>query len=965
MRRPPTLRDPLVEFIEWVDKNIEGYEKGEAQIFLDRMFKALGHEGAKEAGGKFEDGLKRQRGRRSSTSFIDFIWQPRVLIEMKSRGEKLERHINQAIEYWWDLAPNRPEWVILCNFDEFWIYNFNKEVQEPLARVKLENFAKQSEAFAFLLPEPKEPLFDPNRLEVTEQAATMVAQVFKSMVKRKIDREIAQRFTLQCVMALFSEDLGLLPKSHFTRILKESLEAKNPGQRAEELIGALFHQMNSRRAASPGSRNEKVQYFNGGLFATVNPVVLTRNELEYLNDAAKHEWSNVNPAIFGTLFQQSMDTKERHRHGAHFTTESDILKVVNPTIVRPWKDRIAKAQKLSELIKVREDLLKYQVLDPACGSGNFLYVAFRELKRLELELLLAIREEYKGSKAKAAIRSYLSVKQFHGFDVLDFAVELTKVTLLLGKEIALAETLKVLNEEQGTFEFDNALPLEDLNFNIRKADALFAEWPKVDAIIGNPPFQSKNKAQKEMGRGYLGQLRSSFNVPGRADYCVFFFRKAHAELKPGCRAGLVGTNTIRQNESRVGGLDHIVQNGGTITEAWSTQPWSGDATVYVSVVNWIKGEDVGPKKLWFEEENQEPRSVVVDKINSALSEGIDVSQAMKLHACSRPEYCAQGQTHGHEGFLMKRAESLGCIKAHPEWNSVLVPFLIGDDLIGTVDQKPTRYAIDFSPRDIFEASQFGELFQRVKVSVLPKRKASAEEEAIENKKALEENSSARVNWHHKQFLERWWLFSYPREALLAQLTKRGRYIACVRVTKRPIFEFVSSEIHPNDALQVFPFDDDYSFGILQSNIHWRWFTARCSTLKADPRYTSNTVFDTFPWPQTPTVRDVQKVAKAGVELRKLRRSLLRMHEWTLRDLYRSAEQDGSNSMKDAQAALDDAVADAYAMKARERQSPLAFILRLNFALSDLEKSGTKIVGPGLPPCAKEVKDFITDDCVQP
>lgn len=964
MARAKPEVEALRDFSEWA-KKLKGYEKGEAQTFLDRLLRAFGHKGALEAGATFEPTVKRSAGRRGTTGFIDMLWQPRVLFEMKSRGEKLERHLSQAIEYWWNLAPSRPEYVVLCNFDEFWIFNFNKEVQAPLARLTLEDLP-QTEALAFLKPEPAAPIFDPNRIAVTEDAATQVASVFRSMVdERGIEREVAQRFILQCVMALFSEDLGLLPKAHFTRIVRESLEDKRPGQRAEELIGSLFHQMNSKQLASKGSRNEGVRYFNGGLYATVQPVVLTNEELAALDEAAKHDWSNINPAIFGTLFQQSMDAKERHRRGAHFTSENDILKVVNPTIVRPWRERIERADNLKALLKVREELLHFRVLDPACGSGNFLYVAFRELKRIETELLLAIREEYKGKKVEA-LRSYLSVKQFFGFDVLPFAVELAKVTLLLGKEIALAETLRVLDEEQGTLVFDTALPLDNLDENIRRADALFTEWPKVDAIVGNPPFQAKNKAQKEMGRGYLGELRDAVpEVSGRADYAVYFFRKAHNELRPGCRAGLVGTNTIRQNESREGGLDYIVQNGGTITEAVSTQPWSGDATVHVSIVNWIKGPQKGKKKLWYEEENEPARFVVLDDINSALSDGVDVSAAKRLRACAKDELCAQGQTHGHKSFLIASEDAQALLQKHPKWAEVLVPFLIGDDLLGQRDGKPTRYAIDFGKRTVFEAKAYPELLKIVETNVLPKRKEAAQEEQEANREARAKNPRARTNKHHTQFLEHWWQFSYGREALMSRLATLKRYIVCVRVTKRPIFEFVGAAIHPNDALQVFPFEDDYSFGILQSSYHWKWFTARCSTLKAEPRYTSDTVFDTFPWPNNVSARQAKAVAAASVALREHRRELMAENGWSLRDLYRVAESDGTNSMKDAQAALDETVAEAYGMKVREQEKPLAFLLALNQQLAAAEAAGEDILGPGLPPTVKSRRDYITDDCIEP
>ena len=185
---------------------------------------------------------------------------------------------------------------------------------------------------------------------------------------------------------------------------------------------------------------------------------------------------------------------------------------------------------------------------------------------------------------------------------------------------------------------------------------------------------------------------------------------------------------------------------------------------------------------------------------------------------------------------------------------------------------------------------------------------------------------------------------------------------CPRVTKRPIFEFISTEIHPDGATMVFPFADDYSFGILQSGIHFVWFRAKCSTLKADFRYTSDTVFDTFPWPQEPTRPQIKAVAEAAVTLRALRRETMQKLNYSLRDLYRTLEQPGDNPLRDAHALLDAAVRAAYGMA--DDVDPLAFLLELNLACAAREKAGDKITAPGLPLPLEEQASFITDDCIE-
>jgi hypothetical protein len=197
--------------------------------------------------------------------------------------------------------------------------------------------------------------------------------------------------------------------------------------------------------------------------------------------------------------------------------------------------------------------------------------------------------------------------------------------------------------------------------------------------------------------------------------------------------------------------------------------------------------------------------------------------------------------------------------------------------------------------------------------------------------------------------------------MIAAIRKLPRYVVCGRVTKRPIFEFVSSTINPNDALMVFPYDDDYSFGILQSGVHWGWFTNRCSTLKRDFRYTSNTVFDTFPWPQGPTASQVKAVAKASRELRELRRKLMATHKLSLRELYRSLDQPGEHPLRGAHEALDDAVREAYGMG--KRVDALAYLFAPNERLAADEDAGVDIVGPGLPPTIRDRTPFVTKDRV--
>lgn len=963
------VADNINEFVKYA-RTLKGDEKGEAQVFCDRLFKAFGHPGYKEAGATLEFRIKKESGR--GTQFADLVWKPRLLLEMKKGGEKLHLHYRQAFDYWINAVPNRPRHVVLSNFHEFWIYDFDKQLDEPVDTLGLDDLPKRYTALNFLFPDNREPIFGNDREAVSRRAADQMAELFKRLNRRMgepVARAQAQRFVLQAVVAMFAEDIDLLPSGTVQSIVNDCLDHN---QSPFDLFGGLFRQMNSPNPATAG-RFRNIRYFNGGLFSTIEPIDLKHNELDLLggrDGAASKDWSKVNPAIFGTLFQHSMDAKERHALGAHFTSEADIQRIVGPTIVRPWRQRIDAAKSGTDLLALRRELAEFRVLDPACGSGNFLYVAFRELARLDLRVMTRLKEtlSLREFQRRAPTLCIVTPRQFYGIELDPFGVELAKVTLMLAKKLALddaAETLDV-TQEQMALGGSDALPLDNLDDNVRCQDALFVDWPESDVIVGNPPYQSKNKMVPEFGSAYVNKLRDAYpDMPGRADYCVYWFRRAHDHLKSGQRAGLVGTNTIRQNYSREGGLDYIVANGGTITEAVSNMIWPGEAVVHVSIVNWIKGRQRGKRRLYTQEGNDIStgwRHQDLEEIGPALSFDVDVTQASTIEANAQ-HGCHQGQTHGHEGFLIQRNSAQLLLTSDPALKDVLFPFIIADDLIGERNAKPSRYVIDFGNRSLLEAQHHKPLFDQVQRQVLPTRKQAAEKEAQKNREARAANPNAKQAKDHAGALETWWQLFRARGAMLSAISALPRYIVCGRVTKRPIFEFLSPDIHPNDALQVFSFADDYSFGVLQSDLHWLWFVNRCSTLKSDFRYTSNTVFDTFPWPQIPSAKAVRRVADAAIALRQARDKLRTQHNLSFRELYRSLELPGQHPLKDAHAALDEAVAAAYGMP--KSADPLAFLLALNATVVKEETAGNPVEGPGLPSTISDSTPFITTDCISP
>jgi SAM-dependent methyltransferase len=964
--RAGTRKQALADFVAWTAQHLKGDEKGEAQIFLDRLFQAFGHKGVKEAGATLE--MRVHKADAKGTAFADLVWKPYVLVEMKRRGEDLTRHYRQAFDYWTRLVPNRPQFVVLCNFDEFWVYDFETQMDTPKDRVALAELPERNGALAFLSPIHEEPVFAHDNVAVTREAADRLAACFNSLLARDIPRDQAQAFILQMLVALFSEDIGLLEQYTVTRLIDA---CKTPAE-SYDLIGGLFVAMNEAKG-NPGGRYKGVPYFDGGLFASPARLELQPNELNLLKAAADSNWSQVRPEIFGTLFEHSLGKEQRHAFGQHFTSPADIMKIVGPTIVDPWRELIENATTLTAMEKLRNRMEHFTVLDPACGSGNFLYIAYRELKRLEKRLFERMDEMFPSQTQRTGRLSFLSAQNFFGLDISPFAVELAKVTMVIARKLAIDE-LHIS---------ENALPLDNLDANFRAVDALIdaaghpVAWPKADVIIGNPPFVDARKLTMERGRKYAAMVRTAFpDIPGRADYCVYWFRRAHDHLAP-CtvddpvtgRAGLVGTQNVRNNYARIGGLDHIAANG-TIIEAVDNQPWSGEANVHVSIVDWVKTKDAvllpRQRRLWSKAEpdagakqkhkrGQGPASKefeldcrLCDQINSALSDRIDLSRASPL-ACNRtPKHCFEGIQPGHRGFCV-------CSGDLPELDkrilgAVLFPYLNGDEFLTGIC---SRYLIDFGDRDVLSASAFTKTLAFVKRRVLPTWQQNAK---------AEKDESGRTTGEHQNRVQTWWRLKRRRSELLNEIATCQRYIVCSRVTKRPIFAFISTLIRPDSSLTCFAFPDDYSFGILQSNAHSGWFTAKCSKLTERFRYTPDSVFDTFPWPQKPRKKQVDAIAKAGRALRRLRAQALRGIKGGLRALYRTLDLPGKNPLQDAHAALDAAVLDAYGFS--PRKDLLAQLLALNLDVAARIENGESVTAPGVPADYPHPERLISDDCIR-
>ncbi len=854
------VRSNLARFVErWRD--YAGSERGEAQPFLDQLLECYGTD-RQAAGARFEV--------HGGGGFMDMIWPGVCIVEMKrpSEAENLEAHREQAFEYWKQVqrdTGNAGRFVVVCAFRRFEIFEPGARWDVPVTTLELGDLPSRYEALDFL--REREPRFVEDRADLTREAVALVTDLYNRVSDRRAaEPDTLRDFVLQCVWCMFAEDLGMIPERRFTKLIERLQD--DPDSSSADDLGGLFRYLNR-----PGPRPEHgiyagTPYADGGLFAVPSEVHLSREEIELVRQACTFDWKLVEPAIFGALLEGALGRERVWAFGAHYTSEADIRKVVEPTIVEPWTERIDACESLGDVQAAQEALANYVVLDPACGSGNFLYVAYRELRRIEARLRARERELRREAGLDQSGRTpAYPLTNLHGIELEPFAVKLARVTLWMAHKLAV--------EELGLDE--PVLPLADLS-GIRRADALKVEWPRADAIIGNPPYIGTKLIRSRLGNDYADWLEREFRI-GLKDYAVYWFRKAHKLLENGGRGGLVVTNSIREGGNRQTALDYVVGNGGVIVNAVSSQSWSGAANVHVSVINWVKNPGQPPSRFVLD-------GADVEGVTSALRRGLDSDATSSLSANIGRQFF--GVVPGGEGFLLSPEEAKEFLeRTDARYRDVVRPFLIGSDISNDPAQAPTRYVIDFHFNALEEAMKYPAALERVRRLVKPHRDQV----------------------RRKAYREKWWRLEEPIVAMRRALELLSRYIACPAQGKRLPMTWCQPEWLPSNLTSVLAFEDDYSMGVLLSTIHGAWAIEQSTKLKSDPRYTTAS-FRTFPWP-TQTLVHREAVSESSRAVIARRSEICVERQIGLTRLYNEVDDGAYRDLKALHAQLDEAVAAAY------------------------------------------------------
>lgn len=873
MRSGEEIQQALVKFQKKWNK-YQGSEKSEAQTFLNMLFAAYGSDRL-ETGAQFE-------AFKSSAGFMDLHWPGICIFEMKAPHIGVSEARTQVKRYWEESADDATDvpaarWVVLCNFHDFEIWEPGRFPKAPRASFTLEELPSRYESLMFLAGTDQRPNFAQLHKELTTQAADKVGEVYRSLIDRAAaPPDEIQRFAMQSIWTMFAEELGLLTGAPF-----QSTVAKLRG-RAEDsaqTLGFLFKVLNQK-----GNQHRKgllagTRYVNGQLFADPAYVGLNDAELEALHEATTYDWSKVEPTIFGSLMERIIGGKL----GAHYTHEVDIMKIVGPTIVRPWQRRIDAATTPADALRVLEELCAFRVLDPACGCGNFLYVAYRELRRLEYACKQRIHDlaATTGLPLPAQPYPYVPLTNFYGIEIEPAAVLIARVTLWMGH--------RQMMDQYGDAE--PPLPLVNLA-GTTIGDAVFGPWPEVDCVVGNPPFVGDRKIRQELGEPYLRKLKKSFPTVGVVDYSAYWFRRAHDHLKDGQRAGLVSTNTLRENKHRLASLRYIVDNGGVITDAVSTQRWPGEAKVFVSLTNWIKNPPSPVSEFHLD-------GVPVEAINSKLKLGPTLPEPFKLPPNKGKSFIGCQPTG--DGFLVDEETAAALIAAGER--DVVRRYITSDNITEVIEAQPSRWIIDFGTMPLEVAMKYPKSLAVLRRDVKPDRDDDPELRKI------------------------WWKFWRPRPAMRDAIASMPRFLVSTLTGKRLFFSWAESSWCPSNLVGVFAFDDDYSIGILASTAFDAWVWNESSTMKDDLRFTPSTAFETYPWP-SPTAEEKQAVAEAARILIERRQKISRTEKIGLTVLYNRVDDGAYADLAQLHKHLDSVVADCYHWPRKIAQDRFELLQRL-------------------------------------
>lgn len=800
-------------------------------------------------------------------------------------------------------------------------------------RISLDDLASEAIRQRLLLIWTDPLALDPSRrtARVTREMAERLADLAHSLEHSGHLPESVANFLMRAIFTMFAEDVKLLPANKWTELL-ESLHGEVG--KFPAMVSSLWETMNSG-GFSPIMR-EKLLRFNGGLFETFEALPITERQLDLLIAASKSDWGDVEPAIFGTLLERALDPLERQLRGAHFTPRAYVERLVMPTVIEPlreeWSAVLAAAITLAQAGKLKEAaeevklfhrrLCKVRVLDPACGSGNFLYVTLEHMKRLEGEVLDALHGfgETQGILEDAGMT--VDPHQLLGIEKNPRATAISDLVLWIGylqwhfrtrgeanppqpviqkfhniecrdavlaydaEEVVTDESGQAVTRWDGRTHKEHPVTKEDVPDETARAplfryvNARKADWPEADFIVGNPPFIGNSRMRSALGDGYTETLRQVYDhIPESSDYVMYWWDRAAELVRSGeaKRFGLIATNSLRQTFNRRVLEKHLTaKNPLSLVFAVPDHPWVDSvdgADVRISMTVGEAGNLDGLLSVVVDEKAGTGDALEVEfedrrgKILADLTIGANVTGAQPLRA--NEMLSNRGMQLIGSGFIVtpEQAALLGLGRIQNLEKHIL-PYLNGRDITSV---PRGVMAIDLFPMKEAEVrDQFPEVYQWLHERVKPERDHN----------------------NRPSYRKTWWIFGEPRANLRPALVGLQRYIATVETSKHRFFVFLDRSILPDNKLVNIAVDDAYLLGVLSSRAHVAWALAAGSHLGVgnDPVYVKTACFEKFPFPNSDQSQK-ERIRELGEQLDLHRKRQQALHpNLTITDMYNVLEK---------------------------------------------------------------------------
>lgn len=844
------IRDRSLTFSrEWAD---ESSEDAEAKSFWDGFFNVFGITRRRVA--SFEAPVKKGDGH---GGFIDLLWKGVLLVEHKSLGKDLDRAAKQAFDYFPGLKErDLPRYVLVSDFARFRLYDLDTNEQHNFTLAEL---SKHVQLFGFIAGYQTRSFGQQDPVNV--QAAEKLGKLHDLFKATGYDGHPLEVLLVRLLFCLFSEDTALFERCQFQDYLEQ--RTAEDGSDLGMHLAQFFQVLDTppeKRSKTLDEQLAAFPYVNGQLFSEMLPITSCDKSMrETLLDCCALDWSRISPAIFGSLFQSIMDTTARRNLGAHYTGETNILKLIRPLFLDElWAEFHKIKNNRNKLFEFLKKLGHLNFFDPACGCGNFLVIAYRELRLLELEVLRHVRQNDQLMLDVFELIG-VNVDQFHGIEIEEWPARIAEVALWLTDH---QMNLQV-SEEFG--QYYARLPLKKAP-HIVHGNALRLDWRDVVAphrlsyLLGNPPFVGK-KEQNSLQKADLQFVFAGMNGAGTLDFVTCWYRKAADYLadNPTIRAGFVSTNSITQGE-QVGILwPDLFKRGIKIQFAHRTFQWSSEARGRAAVHCVIIGFGLldTTEKLIFDYDTpqSEPHAVKAININPYLVDGDDIVVEKKnASLCSAPEINKGSEATDFGHLILTPEDKAQLCLLEPNAEKWIYRFVGGEELINDIERW-CLWLVDISPNELKHLPSVLKRVEAVREARLASKKQRTQEWAA--KSALfSENRQPTTDY-----------LAIPKVS-----SERRKFI--------PI-GFLPASFIASGSLLVIPGADHYHFGVLSSTMHNAWMRAVCGRLESRYQYSAGIVYNNFPWPE-PTEKQQAAIEAAAQKVLDVRTNY---PSATLADLY--------------------------------------------------------------------------------